>query len=72
RVLGGGLVAGGALAGVIVALLSVNDNIYNALQDLSAEHGLSGILSGSGYEILGALCFAVMGFTLYRVARKKI
>lgn len=67
-----GLVAGGALAGVIVALLSVNDNIYNALQDLSAEHGLSGILSGSGYEILGALCFAVMGFTLYRVARKKI
>lgn len=67
-----GLVAGGALAGVIVALLSVNDNIYNALQGLSAEHGLSGMLSAGGYEIFGALCFAFMGWTLYRVARKKI
>ncbi len=67
-----GLVAGGALAGVIVALLSVNDNIYNSLQRMSAEHGLSNLLGGNGYEILGTLCFAVMGLTLYRVARKKI
>ncbi len=67
-----GLVAGGALAGVIVALLSVNDNIYNGLQSLSAEHGLSGLLGGGGYQILGTLCFIIMGWTLYRVARKKI
>ncbi len=67
-----GLVAGGALAGVIVALLSVNDNIYNKLQNLSAEHGLSNLLSGGGYQLLGTLCFIVMGLTLYRVARKKI
>ncbi len=67
-----GLVAGGALAGVIVALLSVNDNIFNALQKLSAEHGLTGMLSGSGYYLLGTLFFAFMGWTLYRVARKKI
>ena len=67
-----GLVAGGALAGVIVALLSVNDDVYNALQKLSAEHGLSGMLSAGGYEVLGTLCFAFMGWTLYRIARKKI
>jgi putative OPT family oligopeptide transporter len=67
-----GLVAGGALAGVIVALLSVNDNIFKALQKLSAEHGLTNMLGGGGYYLLGTLFFAFMGWTLYRVARKKI
>ncbi len=67
-----GLVAGGALAGVIVALLSVNDNIFNALQKLSTEHGLTAMLGGGGYYVLGTLFFAFMGWTLYRVARKKI
>ncbi len=67
-----GLVAGGALAGVIVALLSVNDNIFNALQKLSAEHGLTGMLGGGGYYLMGTLFFAFMGWTLYRVAGKKL
>lgn len=66
-----GLVAGGALAGVIVALLSVNDNIFNSLQHLSAEHGLTGMLGAGGFNLLGTLFFAFMGFTLYRVARSK-
>ena len=66
-----GLVAGGALAGVIVALLSVNDNVFTALQKLSAEHGLTGMLGGGGFYLLGTLFFAFMGFTLYRVARSK-
>lgn len=67
-----GLVAGGALAGVIVALLSVNDNIFNALQGLSAAQGLTNLLGVGGYYLLGTLFFAFMGWTLYRVARKKI
>lgn len=66
-----GLVAGGALAGVIVALLSVNDNVFTALQKLSTEHGLTGMLGAGGFNLLGTLFFIFMGFTLYRVARSK-
>jgi putative OPT family oligopeptide transporter len=65
-----GLVAGGALAGVIVALLSVNDNIFNWLASISAEHGLTGALGTEGYALLGVGFFALMGLALYRVARK--
>ena len=66
-----GLIAGGALAGVIVALLSVNDNIFNSLQKVNAEHGISNALGGGGYAILGVLFFAAMAFMLYRQAIKK-
>ena len=65
-----GLVAGGALAGVIVALLSVNTGIFNWLAELSAEHGLTEALGAEGYALLGVIFFALMGYTLYRVARK--
>ena len=65
-----GLVAGGALAGVIVALLSVNDGIAQTIGKWSAEHGIKGALGGGGYDLLGVLFFAVMGYALYRVARK--
>lgn len=66
-----GLIAGGALAGVVVALLSVNDNIFKALANVSAEHGLTNALGGGGYAILGVLFFAAMAFMLYRQAIKK-
>ncbi|HUS01568.1 MAG TPA: OPT/YSL family transporter [Chitinophagaceae bacterium] len=67
-----GLVAGGALAGVIVAILSVNDNVANTLARWSAEHGLTSALGGdTGYYLLGVLFFAIMGYVLYRVAIKK-
>ncbi len=65
-----GLVAGGALAGVIVALLSVNENIFNFLKNISAETGLEGLLGSGGYEILGVIFFGLMGLILYRVSRK--
>src|SRR5688572_6874852 len=65
-----GLIAGGALAGVIVALLSVNDNVFKALQNISAEHGLTNLLGAGGYQILAVLFFAAMGFMLYRLAIK--
>ena len=66
-----GLIAGGALAGVIVALLSVNDNVFKALQDISAEHGLTNMLGAGGYQILAVLFFAAMAFMLYRLASQK-
>jgi OPT family oligopeptide transporter len=66
-----GLIAGGALAGVIVALLSVDDTIFKALAKISAEHGLTSALGGGGYAILGVLFFVAMALLLYRQAIKK-
>ncbi|WP_343305210.1 oligopeptide transporter, OPT family [Chitinophaga niabensis] len=66
-----GLVAGGAVAGVLVAVLSVNENVAASLQSISAEHGLSHVLGDGGYQVLGVLFFAVMGYVLYRIGRQK-
>jgi putative OPT family oligopeptide transporter len=66
-----GLIAGGAIAGVIVALLSINDNIFNALKQVSLEEGLANVLGTEGYQLLGAVCFGLMAFVLYRIATSK-
>jgi OPT family oligopeptide transporter len=66
-----GLIAGGALAGVVVALLSVNDSVYKFLQKISAEHVISHAIGGGGYQVLGALFFFAMATYLYRVAIRK-
>lgn len=66
-----GLVAGGAIAGVIVAFLMASDNISAGLQKISLEHGLSEGLGQTGYFLLGVIFFALMGFTLYNIGRKK-
>jgi len=63
-----GLVAGGALAGVIVAILSVNDKVSSGLAKVSAETGLTQLLGTEGYKWLGVAFFAAMGLILYRVA----
>ncbi len=65
-----GLVAGGALAGVAVALLSVPDSTREGLKRLSMEHRLEGALGSGGYQFLGVLFFAFMSYVLYRVARR--
>lgn len=65
-----GLVAGGALAGVVVALLSVNDNVFNALASLSLEPALEGAIGEGGYQLLGALAFVGLAGILWRVAIK--
>ncbi|HMQ46547.1 MAG TPA: oligopeptide transporter, OPT family [Saprospiraceae bacterium] len=63
-----GLVAGGALAGVIVAILSVNVGVINALATVNVEEKLLEPLLGSGgFMILGVLFFAFMGWILYRI-----
>ena len=68
-----GLVAGGALAGVLVAILSSIPAVREGLKSVNTEHGLTTALSGEGYKWLGVAFFALMGFTLYRIAigRKK-
>lgn len=66
-----GLVAGGALLGVLIAFLQAGDNTSRMMNNLSLEHGLTGIFGSGGYQLLGALVFAFMGWTLYKVARKK-
>jgi hypothetical protein len=65
-----GLVAGGALMGVIVAFMQASDSISTGLNNISREHILSEILGTGGYNILGVFFFALMGFILYRVATK--
>ena len=68
-----GLVAGGALAGVLVAILSSIDSVNAKLGKVNAEHELSkpSFLGGEGYKWLGVAFFALMGFVLYRIATGK-
>ncbi|RYD89883.1 MAG: peptide transporter, partial [Sphingobacteriales bacterium] len=66
-----GLVAGGALAGVVVALLSVNESVYNFLSQLTLEPALESALGAEGYQLLGALLFLGLAVILYRVAMKR-
>ncbi|NDF98656.1 MAG: peptide transporter, partial [Chitinophagia bacterium] len=66
-----GLVAGGALAGVLVAILSSIDSVNKQLGMVNAEHGIVNMLGGEGYKWLGVGCFALMGWVLYRIATAK-
>ena len=66
-----GLVAGGALAGVVVAILSVNESVTNALGFVNAEHAISSALGQNGYFLIGALFFVFMGYVLYKIGIKK-
>jgi OPT family oligopeptide transporter len=66
-----GLVAGGALAGVLVAFLSASDGIAGTLASVNAEHGITERLGGEGYNWLGVGFFALMGFILYRIASER-
>jgi len=63
-----GLVAGGTLAGVIIAILSVK--YLDELEKLSLGPRMQSILGASGYDLLGAICFAILGLILIRVARQ--
>jgi len=70
-----GLVAGGALMGVIVAFLMAGENTSAAIGKVSAEHGLTEAMGGEGYKWLGVAFFALMCYVLYRIAisrRKKM
>jgi hypothetical protein len=74
-----GLVAGGAVAGVVIAIMAGIDpfTIFGLKIDLPAwlsainmENALSHAMGEGTYFILGTAFFALMGWTLYRVAIK--
>jgi OPT family oligopeptide transporter len=67
-----GLVAGGAIAGVVVAIFSAKDSWAAGLKNLSIEHALVASLGEKGYEGLGALCFTALAILLLRVARTRV
>jgi len=66
-----GLVAGGALMGVIVAILSAIPSTSSSLGKINAEHGVINSLGAEGYKWLGVAFFALMGFILYKFGIKK-
>jgi OPT family oligopeptide transporter len=66
-----GLVAGGALMGVIYAFLMAFESTGGPVGSLNMEEHLSGMLGTGGYQILGFMFFLFMGWTLYRIAISK-
>ncbi|WP_343689916.1 OPT/YSL family transporter [Chitinophaga sp.] len=66
-----GLVAGGAVAGVIIAIMAGFNSTAGALDKMNFENALSGSLGEEGYYILGVIGFVFMGWVLYRIATKK-
>ncbi len=67
-----GLVAGGAVAGVIIAFVAGSDSGDKFLKAVSMEASISGALgSVHMYDLLGVAFFALMGWILYKTAMKK-
>jgi len=66
-----GLVAGGAIAGVIVAFISGSEWGNKFLNNVTMEGSISQWLGTNGYYLLGVLFFAAMGWMLYKIALKK-
>jgi len=64
-----GLIAGGALTGVIVAILAVF--FGDELGAVNLEHGITHLLGAGGYQILGTFFFIAMMVMLYRLAVTK-
>lgn len=64
-----GLVAGGALFGVIVAILTVF--FESGMKAVNWEEKLTGVFGTEWYMLIGVVFFGIMGLTLYRVATKK-
>lgn len=65
-----GLVAGGAVAGVLIAFLAGSEGGGAFLNAVNLEEGLVHALTESGYFVLGVVLFAAMGWGLYKVGRK--
>jgi OPT family oligopeptide transporter len=66
-----GLVAGGAVSGVLVAFVSGSEAGNRFLNAVSLEDGLTANLGIGLYYLLGVLFFAAMGWILYKTALKK-
>jgi len=65
-----GLVAGGALTGVIVAVLLIF--FEDTMRRLDVQGRLEHALGSGGYQVLGVAFFAALGILLFRAARKPL
>ena len=66
-----GLVAGGAVAGVVIAFIVGSDSGEKLLTSISLEGAISSGIGTNMYYLLGVLFFAAMGWILYKTAMKK-
>jgi OPT family oligopeptide transporter len=66
-----GLVAGGAVAGVLIAFLSGSDSGARFLSAINLEGGLEHGIGQAGYFLMGVIFFAAMAFMLYRIGIKR-
>jgi putative OPT family oligopeptide transporter len=65
-----GLVAGGALTGVVVALLNVNDVVHDAIGKLDVGPIIEGAIGRGGYQLLGVAAFAGLAVLLFRASQR--
>jgi hypothetical protein len=54
-----------------VALLQASDGSAKALEGISLEHGLTGMLGEGGYQLLGVLFFVALATVLVRTGLSK-
>lgn len=66
-----GLVAGGALMGVIYAFLMAFESTAGPVGSLNMEEHLSKSLGTGWYQIMGFLFFLFMGWSLFKIATSK-
>ncbi|HEY8917995.1 MAG TPA: OPT/YSL family transporter [Chitinophaga sp.] len=66
-----GLVAGGAVAGVLIAVLSGMNATGPLMASLNLEEGMTHALGQGGYYVLAVAFFALMGWILYRIANQQ-
>lgn len=66
-----GLVAGGAVAGVLIAFIAGSSSGEKFLNAVTQEETLSQLMGTQGYFMLGVAFFAAMGWILYRNAVKE-
>lgn len=69
-----GLVAGGALMGLVAALWSAKEASYNGqgwLPKLNLEENVKHALGDGGYQMLGVVFFLTLAWLLVRAARQK-
>jgi OPT family oligopeptide transporter len=64
-----GLIAGGALTGVFVAIMAVLTPNFTAA--LNLEPSIASAISHNGHALLGVACFVAMCGILYKLATKK-
>ncbi len=66
-----GLVAGGAVAGVVIAFISGSESGNSFLEKVDMEGTFSRMLTPEGYFLMGVAFFLAMGLVLYRIGLQK-